>query len=48
VSGPDGGMAYMRFRNERVGRTMPPDVVVGGSDNERRVRAETEQWLAAG
>jgi SnoaL-like domain len=48
LHGPNAGMAFMRFRNAKVGRTMPPDVVVGGSDTERRLRAETEQWLAGG
>ncbi len=48
LMGPDAGMAFMRFRNKKVGRAMPPDVVVGGSAGEARLRTDTEQWLAQG
>ncbi len=46
VSGPESGIAFMRFRTEKVGRKMPPELVIGGSENERRTRADTEAWLA--
>jgi len=46
LSGPASGIAFMRFRTEKRGRKMPPELVIGGSDGERRLRAETEAWLA--
>jgi hypothetical protein len=47
ATGPESGMAFMRFRTEKRGRKIPPEVVVGGSDNERRLRTDTEAWLNA-
>ena len=44
--GTESGIAFMRFRTEKVGRRMPPELVIGGSENERRTRADTEAWLA--
>ena len=48
LSGPDSSIAFMRFRTEKRGRKVPPELVIGGSDGERRLRAETETWLAEG
>jgi len=48
VAGPESGFAFMRFRQTRKGRTVPPGIVLGGSAGERKLRAEGEQWLAAG
>jgi hypothetical protein len=48
VSGPDSAIAFTRFRQTRKGRTVPPNIVIGGSANERNLRAEGEAWLAAG
>ncbi|MGH7088019.1 MAG: hypothetical protein ACREFQ_03875, partial [Stellaceae bacterium] len=45
--GPEAAIGMMRLRNERKGRTVPP-VVIGGSGDERKLRAEGEAWLAAG
>ncbi len=48
VRGADSGVAFMRFRQGKKGRTVPPDIVLGGSEGERRLRQETEAWLAGG
>ena len=46
VSGPESGVAFMRFRQTKKGRTVPPNIIIGGSDGERRLKAEAEAWLA--
>ena len=45
VSGPESGIAFMRFRQTKKGRTVPPNLVLGGTDGERRLKQETEAWL---
>jgi len=48
ISGHASGFAYMRFRLQKKGLTMPGSIVLGGSEGERELRAEGERWLAAG
>ncbi len=48
LDGPEAAIAMMRFRSEKMGRTVPPDIVIGGTDGEKRLRAEAEAWLAQG
>jgi hypothetical protein len=48
VRGADAGVAFMRFRQGKRGRTVPPNIVLGGSDGERRLKEEAEAWLAGG
>jgi hypothetical protein len=45
VKGPESGIAFMRFRQTKKGRIVPPDIVLGGTDGERRLKQETEAWL---
>ena len=45
VRGPNSGIAFMRFRQTKKGRIVPPDIVLGGTDGERRLKQETEAWL---
>ncbi len=45
VSGPEAGVAFMRFRQTKKGRTVPPDIVIGDSDGERRLKADAAAWL---
>jgi len=48
VRGADSGVAFMRFRQTRRGRTVPPNIVLGGSDGERRLKQDAEAWLEGG
>ncbi len=48
VAGAESGIAYMRFRQTKKGRVVPPNLVVGGSDGERRLKEETNVWLNGG
>jgi hypothetical protein len=48
ITGPESGIAMMRFMNEKRGRPVPPDIIIGGADSERKLRADAEAWLAAG
>jgi hypothetical protein len=48
LAGPDSGIAMMRFRTEKKGRTVPPDIVLGGTAGEQKLRAEAQAWLAGG
>ena len=45
VKGPESGIAFMRFRQTTKGRIVPPDIVLGGTDGERRLKQEAEAWL---
>ena len=45
VAGPDNGFAFMRFRQTKKGRTIPP-VPLAGSAEEAALRAEARRWLA--
>lgn len=48
ISGHESGFAYMRFRLEKKGFTVPEVIVLGGGESERALRAEGEHWLAQG
>ena len=48
MSGHASGFAYMRFRLQKKGAAMPGRIVLGGSEDERQLRAEGERWLATG
>jgi hypothetical protein len=48
LEGPESGFAFMRFRQGKKGRPVPPYIVHGGSDDERKLRAKGERWLAGG
>jgi hypothetical protein len=48
LDGPESAIAMMRFRSEKMGRTVPPDIVIGGTQGEKKLRAEAEAWLAQG
>ena len=48
LTGEQSGFACMRFRQTKKGRTVPPDIVIGGSAGEAKMRAEAEAWLAGG
>ncbi len=48
VSGPEAGVAFMRFRQTKKGRTVPPNIIIGGSDGESRLKAEAQAWLTGG
>jgi len=48
LEGPQSGFACMRFRQTKKGRAVPPDIVIGGSAGEAKLRAEAEAWLAGG
>lgn len=45
LTGAESGFAFMRFRQTKRGRNVPP-VVIGGSEDEARLRAEGDRWLA--
>ena len=48
LDGPESAIAMMRFRSEKMGRTVPPDIVIGNTPGEKKLRAEAEAWLAQG
>jgi hypothetical protein len=48
LEGPESGIAMMRFMNEKRKRPIPPDIVVGGTEGEKKLRADAQSWLAAG
>jgi hypothetical protein len=48
LDGNASGFAYMAFRQAKIGRTVPPGIVIGGSDDERKLKTEGEVWLAGG
>ncbi len=45
-SGGRDAVAFMQLRQAKLGRKMPPDLVIGGSDAETRLKAEGAAWLA--
>ena len=47
LSGPESGFAFMRFRQVRKGRTVPPGIVLGDSPGEKSLRDEGAHWLNA-
>jgi hypothetical protein len=46
LTGPDAAIGLMRWRIEKRGGKVPPDIPIGGTDRERQLRAEGEFWLA--
>ena len=48
LTGPRGGFAFMEFRQARLGRAVPPGIVIGGSADEAKLHAEGRAWLAGG
>lgn len=47
LTGVESGLAFMRFRQARKGRTVPPEIVLGGSPGETRLKEEGARWFAA-
>jgi SnoaL-like domain len=47
-SGGRDAVAFMKLRQAKLGRKMPPGLVIGGSDAEARLKAEGAAWLAQG
>jgi hypothetical protein len=43
----ESGFAFMRFRQEKRGRTVPAGIVLGGSPAEQTLREEAALWLAS-
>lgn len=48
IEGPEAGFAFMRFRQAKKGRKVPPYIVHGRTAEEAKLRAEGERWLAGG
>ena len=48
LQGADAGFAFMRLRQQRKGRAVPPRTVIGGSAGERALRDQAEHWLHQG
>jgi hypothetical protein len=48
LAGPGAAVALMRWRLAKRGGKIPDDLPLGGSESERRLRAENEAWLAGG
>ena len=48
LDGPESAIAMLRFRSEKMGRTVPPDIVIGNTPGEKKLRAEAEAWLGQG
>jgi hypothetical protein len=48
LTGPESGIGMMRWLSEKRGRKIPPDIAIGGTDSEKKLRAEAEAWLAGG
>lgn len=48
LAGPGAGVALMRWRLAKRGGKIPDDLPLGGTESEKRLRAENEAWLAAG
>ena len=46
--GPDNSVAFMRLRQAKLGRTMPPGLVIGGSKAEAELKESGREWLAEG
>jgi hypothetical protein len=47
-SGGVGNGAFMRLRVTKKGRSVPPAMVLAGSEDEAKVKREGEQWLDGG
>ncbi|HXQ52076.1 MAG TPA: nuclear transport factor 2 family protein [Stellaceae bacterium] len=48
LTGRDAATGLMRWRSEKKGRKVPPDIDIGGADSEKKLRTEAEAWLAGG
>lgn len=48
LEGENSSFAFMRLRQEKKGRTVPHGLVMGGSEGERQLKREGENWLAGG
>jgi hypothetical protein len=46
LSGPGSAVGLMRWRLEKRGRKVSPDIALAGTDGEKKLRAEAEAWLA--
>ncbi len=48
LTAPGAAVALVRWRTEKRGGKIPADIPLGGTDSEKKVRAESEAWLADG
>ena len=48
LKAPGAAVALMRWRLAKRGGKIPDDLPLGGTDSERKLRAENEAWLADG
>jgi hypothetical protein len=48
LSGLESGFAFMRFRQTKKGRTVPPGIILGDSPGEAELKAEGARWLQGG
>ena len=48
ITGARGGFAFMEFRQARLGRVVPPGVVMGGGADEAKLHEEGRAWRAGG
>jgi hypothetical protein len=46
-SGPQAGLALMKWRLGKRGGTLPADLPLGGTESEKKLRVENEAWLAS-
>lgn len=46
LKGRDAAVGFMRWRVEKRGDKVPSDIPIGGTDSEKKLRAEGEAWLA--
>jgi hypothetical protein len=46
--GDESSCAFMRLRQKKKGRTVPAGLIMGASDDERRLKRDAAAWLAAG
>jgi len=45
LSGPGAAVGLMRWRLAKRGGKIPPDLPLGGSESEKKLRTEAEAWL---
>jgi SnoaL-like domain len=45
LAGTEAGFAFMRFRQMKKGRSVPPTIVIAGSPAEDALRRDGRQWL---
>ena len=46
LSGAEASVGMMRWRLEKRGGKVSPDIALAGTDGEKKLRAETEAWMA--